>query len=109
MSFVIISYLTKVAIKSHAASAWQGKKDGFHRIVMKPVLSFYSAYRSERCIRTHFFHGAKELICSETDKHFAVFFYRYLFILLIIPPNPHFFLQKTLKGGTTYTPFARRV
>lgn len=43
------------------------KKDGSHRIVMKPVLSFYSAYRSERCIRTHFFHGARVLILETNN------------------------------------------
>lgn len=43
------------------------QKDGSHRIVMKPVLSFYSAYRSERCIRTHFFHGAKVLILETNN------------------------------------------
>ena len=43
------------------------KKDGSHRIVMKPVLSFYSTYRSERCIRTHFFHGAKVLILETNN------------------------------------------
>ena len=54
------------------------KKDGSHRIVMKPVLSFYSAYQSERCIRTHFFHGAKVLIL-ETNNPCTNFSYINLF------------------------------
>lgn len=39
---------------------------------------FYSAYRSERCIRTHFFHGAKVLIL-ETNNPCTNFSYINLF------------------------------
>lgn len=68
-----MSYNVLFNKKKDRRYGYKQKKDGSHRIVMKPVLSFYSAYRSERCIRTHFFHGAKVLICFETDKHFCRF------------------------------------
>ena len=54
-------------LKKDRRYGYKQKKDGFHRIVMKPVLSFYSAYRSERCIRTHFFNGAKVLILETNN------------------------------------------